>query len=56
MLDNDLKRAYAAQDRLEEHEIDYVDSIVNIACDKMSADQLRYLLHQLCELNHRGDF
>ena len=56
MLDNDLKRAYAAQDVLTEEQIDKVDAVVNQSCDELTADELRYLLHQLCELNHRGDF
>jgi len=56
MLDKDLKRAYSAQDRISEDQIDKVDAVVNQACADLSADELRYLLAQLCELNHRGDF
>jgi len=55
-MDADLKRAYSAVDSLSEEQIDKVDCVVNKSCDELNVDELRYLLHQLSELNHRGDF
>ena len=56
MLDNDLKRAYNYEDELSEDQIGRVDAVVNQVCVDLSPEELGYLLKELCELNHRGDF